>query len=118
MSAILITYPTGTTFTGTLATVGISNGQFEISNSVALALSGTFSINSLNISSFQLQFENATTGVAVSGTISLPATSDGEPTITADGFTGTCQVNWSSTNGPKFSTLLPGNNVTLSDFQN
>jgi hypothetical protein len=119
MSNIQIAYLRGTTFTSTLASTTISNGSFGISNTDFISFNGTFAVTQLNISSGLISFENNSAGVAVSGTITIPVTSSGgDPSITADGFSGTAQVNWNSTTGPKFATVLPGNPTTLSNFQN
>jgi len=106
------------TFTANTATITIGNGELNITNNEAISFEGSFPFSSLNVSSDTVRFYNQSPNTAVNGNATLPIASSGtgDPTITANNFSGSVELQWSTRNGPQHQQLSPGEAVTLTGF--
>lgn len=108
------------TFTANTASIVVGNGgKVELSNNGSFSLEGSFVFSTLSVSSGAVNFYNSSTGTSVNGNVKLPITSsgNGDPTITANNFSGSVELQWPTKNsGTQYQQLSSGESITLTDF--
>ncbi|MGK6355772.1 hypothetical protein ACMGDH_11185 [Sphingomonas sp. DT-207] len=107
------------TFTANTSTITIGNGgSIELGSNDSLTLEGSFSFGTLNISSGTISFYNQAPGTSVNGNANIPVASSGgsAPTLTANNFSGSVEVQWPTSNGPQYQQLSSGESITLNGF--
>jgi len=121
MSGLVTIQFTNGTFTANVATIIVGGGgAYTLTPNQSLALNGQFSFSTFTVSTNAIAVDNVSQGVSVNGSIAIQVSAPGgDPTITANNFSGSATVTWpSSTPGSGFEQLLPGNQISLTGFIN
>ena len=97
-----------------------SGGVFQLTSNQSLSLNGTFSFSGFSVTTTAISIDNTSTGVSINGSVSVQINAaHGDPSITANNFSGTATVTWpSSTPGGGYQQLTPGDPLTLTGFIN
>lgn len=114
------------TFTGAVATttsvkVGLvdNSAHYTLAASQGVAVSGTFTFNSLSITQNAVQF-GVGAGATFTGTITLDVTPNqpnGTPVILVSNLTvDSATVTYPTNDGPETQVLTPGQELTLAGF--
>ena len=107
------------TFTATVAVIHVANGEITLSDHEPISFEGTFTFDTLSISSSEVTFYSNSADTAVNGTVSLLISSPGsdDPIISANNFTGSVELTWPTSNGRQYQQISSGDLVTLKDFR-
>lgn len=121
MSGLVTIQYTNSTLTANVATVIVGGGgAYTLTPNQSLTLNGTFTFSSLQVSTSTIAIDNTSQGVAINGSVAIQVSAaSGDPTITANNFSGSATVSWpSSTPGGGFEQLTPGVPISLTGFIN
>jgi hypothetical protein len=107
-SAITITFPPGTTFNATTASLTLGDGSIDLTATSA-QLAGAFNFSAFIVANTEVVFSNNATGASVNGVVTIPVSPDGaNPAISGSGFTGIAQVMWPVKGVPNYGNLSSG----------